>query len=287
MNIEWPSTTNKGTALLRLAHQFDCSRFLIDGYVAWFFHPETIEAAKHFLASDDAEIQPAAREFTRIAYCYTILREMRIDDSITSSITSGCRQLLLLGAGYDTRFFRLAVIRDNSVDTFEVDLPETITEKAAVFRARLGSLPSRLHLVPMDFNSDALSGIFNHGFNPALPTAYVWQGVSYYLPQATVSRVLDFIQSHMACGSTFVFDFCSPLMTYPNDKIPGIRFNIDRLNKIREPYLFGMEPAEMTSWLSGKGFRHVHIESQAELEAATMHATTLPDHMWYVATATT
>jgi hypothetical protein len=89
----------------------------------------------------------------------------------------------------------------------------------------------------------------------------------------------------MARGSTFAFDFCSPLMTYPNDRVPGIRFNIDRLKAIKEPYLFGMQPSEMRAWLSQKGFRGIDIRSQADLESAITGTTTLPESMWYVATA--
>jgi len=145
MDIEWPSSTNKGTALLRLMHQFDPDRILQDDYVSWFIDEPTtanLGDVKAFIKEDSED---PARAFSRIAYRCTILRERHIDEIIEDSIESGCRQLLLLGSGYDTRFFRLPSIRKHSVATFEVDLAVTIKEKIAVLEKRLGSFRQALH----------------------------------------------------------------------------------------------------------------------------------------------
>lgn len=285
MDVKWPRSTNKGTALLRLMHQSDSGRMLVDKYVGWFFDQHTIETAAQML-SDGAMIgKEDDSRFSRVAYQYAILREIYIDDWIDWSIRSGCRQLLLLGAGYDTRFLRLPLIRERHIDTYEVDLPQTITDKSAALQKHFDTLPERLHFIPLDFNRDGLTAITERGFNPSIPTSYVWQGVSYYLPSNTVMDVLDFIHSNMTHGSTFAFDCCSGLMTYPNDEVPGIRFQIERLKQINEPYLFGMESTEMKRLLEKRGFKNVNIQTQAELEHLIMKIKTLPENMWYIATS--
>jgi methyltransferase (TIGR00027 family) len=286
MDMEWPSSTNKGTALLKLKHQFDPNRILHDDYINWFFDESTIAKYRNAKPSVNEDPKDPDRKFSRIAYWYAILREKYIDDIIENRIESGCRQLLLLGSGYDTRFFRLPSIRKYSVATFEVDLPETIKEKMTIFKKRLGSLPAGLSLIPLNFNDNDLNGIVRGGFEPALPTVYVWQGVSYYLPEQTVSTVLNFIRTKMATGSLLSFDCCSPLMLIENDEIPGIRFNIERLKQIGEPYIFGMEPKDMKSWLQEKGFQHIDVAMQDDLEMTYLHTRTLPKKMWYVVTAT-
>lgn len=256
---------------------------LVDEYVHWFFDTEIIEGAKRMLPESDSNDE--GKQFSRIAYYYSILREKYIDDWIVSCIRSGCRQLLLLGAGYDTRFLRLTVIKDYSVDTYEVDLPQTIADKMAILRNHLSPFPKGLHLVPLDLNRESISKMIDYGFNPSLRTAYVWQGVSYYLPERTVTDVLDSIFLSMSVESTLAFDCCSPLMTYQNDKIPGIRFHLERLKKINEPYLFGMEAGEMRRLLEQKGFKDIDIQTQTELEYSITRVKTLPENMWYVATA--
>ena len=285
MDVDWPSSTNKGTALLKLIHQSDPDRILQDDYVSWFFD-ELTKATISSKSRLNINSNDSANAFSQIAYRYAILREKYVDDFIEGSIESGCRQLLLLGSGYDTRFFRLPSIRKYSVATFEVDLPDTIAEKGAVLEARLGCIPAGLSLIPLDLGHTDWKGIFQGGFQAAIPTIYVWQGVSYYLPEKTVSAVLDFVRREMVDGSYVVFDSCWPLMLVENDEIPGIRSNIERLKEIGEPYIFGMEPEDMKLWLQGKGFRNIRLSTLAELEMVYMKTNTLPTKTWYVVTAT-
>ena len=285
MDIDWPSSTNKGTALLKLIHQSDPDRILQDDYVNWFFD-ESTKAATSSKSRFNENSNDSVGAFSQIAKRYTILREKYIDDFIEGSIESGCRQLLLLGSGYDTRFFRLPSIRKYSVATFEVDLPDTIEAKRVVLEARLGSIPAGLSLIPLDLKHADWKGIFQGGFQAAIRTIYVWQGVSYYLPERTVSAVLDFVRREMIDGSYVVFDNCWPLMLVENDEIPGIRFNIERLKEIGEPYIFGMEPEDMKRWLQGKGFRNIQLAQLDELEMVYMKTSTLPKKTWYIVTST-
>ncbi len=69
--------------------------------------------------------------------------------------------------------------------------------------------------------------------------------------------------------------------------IPGIKFNIERMARIGEPYLFGMEPDAMRSWLREKGFRRIRVASQQTLERRYLKRRTIPAEMWYVVTART
>lgn len=146
---------------------------------------------------------------------------------------------------------------------------------------KLGEIPQKLTLIPLDFNQDDLNILSDYGFDPTLATAYIWQGVSYYLPLESVSQVLDFIKSRMAPNSVLYFDCCSPLMTFKNDQVPGIEASLDRLTEIGEPYLFGMYGDEMKTWLEQKGFQDIQIWQQDDLEAQILHQRTLPNNMWY------
>src|SRR5271157_2289658 len=126
MQIQWPSSTNKGTALIRLAHQFQPDVIVRDDYVHWFFEDSLVASFQRASLSSDFNPKDDDERHTQISYWYIVLRENYIDTIIEQAIAEGCRQLLLLGAGFDTRYFRLPKIKGESIKTFETDLPSTI-----------------------------------------------------------------------------------------------------------------------------------------------------------------
>ena len=284
MSIDWGQSTNKRTALVKLAHQFQSQILFNDEYISWFFDEAVVRYLQEQPFSIDTEPKDDIEKFYRNAYWYIVLREKHGDEAIEAAIASGCKQLILLGSGYDTRFFRLPSIKKNSISTFEIDLPKTIEDKRESLIRKLGAIPQGLSLIPLDFNQENLSSLPSYGFDNTIHTAYIWQGVSYYLPKESVSNFLDFIQSQMASGSVFVFDCCSPLMTFKNDQVPGIAYQIEKLNEIGEPFQFGMYRDEMEVWLREKGFQDIQILQQDDLESEFLHRRTLPNNMWYVVT---
>lgn len=287
MSIDMGKSTNKGTAMMKFAHQFQPDVILEDDYISWFFDDSVAQSLQENSLNIGVEPTNDAQKFQQVAYWYTILREKYGDEIISTAIASGCKQLLLLGAGYDTRFLRIPSIRESSIATFEVDLPKTIEDKQKYLIEKLGHIPPGLILVPLDFNYDNLSSLFRYGFDKTIATAYIWQGVSYYLPKESVSQVLDFIKLQMTPDSVLVFDCCSPLMTFKNDQVPGVEASIDKLAEIGEPYLFGMYGDEMKAWLEERGFQGIEILQQDDLEEKFLRKRTLPSNMWYVAMART
>ena len=67
-----------------------------------------------------------------------VVRTRVIDDFVVSAIEGGCTQLVLLGAGYDTRATRLSQVADAAV--FEVDHPATQARKRSVLGAHRSAL---------------------------------------------------------------------------------------------------------------------------------------------------
>lgn len=283
----WPGNTAKGTALLKLVHQFQRRVILRDDYLQWFFDGAEAAALRDAPPDFDREPRTSQEEWERTAYWYAVLRELAFDEVIVDAVGEGCRELLLLGAGYDTRFFRLPQIAEADIAVVEVDRSTTIAEKRARLEARLGSLPPRLSLIALDFNDEPLTTLFDLGLDRSSPTICVWQGVSYYLPRESVAAVLDFVKRELPQGTRLAFDAACPLMLVPNDRIPGIACNLERLARIGEPFRFGMAPAEMTSWLEAMGFREVRVAEQAQLEERYLRRRTLPSEMWYLVTART
>lgn len=127
-------------------------------------------------------------------------------DSVVDRYLVGVTQFVILGAGFDTRAFRLPKEMSRQVRSFEVDTPETIAVKREVLK-RAGIDPTGVVLVGADFERDDwLTRLVDAGFNPKKPTLFLWEGVTPYLDRAAVEDTLRKV-SGTAKGTILAFDY--------------------------------------------------------------------------------
>jgi methyltransferase (TIGR00027 family) len=134
------------------------------------------------------------------------LRTIFLDDLVLKWTTFGWPQVVILGAGLDTRAARLA---QEGVRFFEVDHPATQAEK----RARLATLAD----YPVDaatytacnFESgeDFLDQLVASGFDTTQPAVVLWEGVTPYLTEPAVRATARRIAGGMEERSILAFDF--------------------------------------------------------------------------------
>src|SRR5512139_2654490 len=106
-------------------------------------------------------------------------RDRYIDDVLQNSLSEGLQQLVILGAGYDSRSYRFDL---TGVKVFEVDHPATQVDKLAKLQATFGKIPEHVTYVPVDFNTQTLERcLLESGYDPKRKTLFIWQGVSMYL----------------------------------------------------------------------------------------------------------
>lgn len=125
---------------------------------------------------------------------------------------SPIRQFVFLGAGWDTRAYgplsEGADLAGAGVRIFEVDEPPTQQVKVQALGAA-GAEHSHVTFAPTDFNQQSwLESLVEHGFDPALPTFILWEGVTMYLDDAAISKTLTEVAG-LAPGSRIAFDFLS------------------------------------------------------------------------------
>ncbi len=123
---------------------------------------------------------------------------------------SPIRQLVFLGAGWDTRSYcPLPDGADPSgggVKIFEVDEPPTQEAKVRALRDA-GVDCDHVTFAPTDFNQQSwLESLTAHGFDKDVPTFILWEGVTMYLDDAAVSKTLAEVAG-LAPGSRIAFDF--------------------------------------------------------------------------------
>ena len=136
------------------------------------------------------------------------LRVVAIDAELERAVHSGCRQVVILGAGLDTRAYRLPWLA--GVTLFEVDHPGTQAAKRRR-AAKLEPVVARLVYVPVDFERDRLvEKLAAAGHRPELPTAWIWEGVVMYLSDDGFRASLRAVSEASAPGSVLLVHYHEP-----------------------------------------------------------------------------
>jgi methyltransferase (TIGR00027 family) len=180
-------------------------------------------------------------------------RKRYIADKVTEALDS-IDAVVVLGAGLDTLAYRLA--RRSDIPIFEVDQPVNIERKAAAVRRVLGTIPSSVHLVPLDFErDDVLTALAERGYRADYRTFFVWEAVTQYLTADAVHATLESLRP-AAPGSRLVFTYVR------RDFIDGVNFYgakqlYRRFRQRQQLWRFGLQPAEVAAFLDGHGWRLV------------------------------
>ncbi|WP_460356924.1 SAM-dependent methyltransferase [Mycobacterium sp. ZZG] len=131
-------------------------------------------------------------------------RKRYIDERLSDPLNVA-DAVVVLGSGLDTRACRIA--RHGDLPVFEVDQQVNVDRKAGVLQRVLGGTPASVHLVPVDFENDALiPALESHGYRPEHRTFFIWEGVTQYLSQGAVHATLSQLAS-AAPGSRLIFTY--------------------------------------------------------------------------------
>ena len=184
-------------------------------------------------------------------------RTRYIDDCLKACIDDGIKQLVILGAGYDTRAYRFSELEEKA-KVFEVDHPATQKVKKEKVSRMLGSLPSHVVYVPVDFEKDRLDKkLFESGYDKSLKTLFIWEGVTMYLTAEAVDETLAFVAGNSGKGSSIIFNYIF------RSVLDGT-CELEYAQKVRraherggEPFKFGIEKGKIDEFLSPRGFHQV------------------------------
>jgi methyltransferase (TIGR00027 family) len=189
-----------------------------------------------------------------------------IDDYLQACLQSGIQQLVILGAGLDSRAYRFKQLAE--VKVFEVDQPAIQQEKIKRLRKIYGNIPDHLTFVPVDFNRDSLAALFDHGYKVDAITLFIWEGVTYYITAKAVDSTLAFVQSNSAVGSSIIFDYVfTSALTAARKR--GEITRMQRYSRFTgEPLVFGIDEGSIDRFLSQRGFSQIVNIGMAGLRAA-------------------
>lgn len=163
-------------------------------------------------------------------------------------------QVVILGAGFDTRAARLA---RPGVTYFEVDHPASQAWK----RRRVGELPGypveAAAYVACDFeHDDFVERLVAAGFRTDTPALILWEGVTPYLPEPAIRATLAKVAHGCHPRTVLLFDLLHRARARQAAPADDTR---DFVSQLGEPVLFGS--TDILPMLVEEGFRHVRSVS--------------------------
>jgi methyltransferase (TIGR00027 family) len=179
-------------------------------------------------------------------YGTQVCRARFIDDAALAALSQGIKQLVILGAGLDTRAYRLPGIE--GVKVFEVDLPSVQNDKKKKVQKYLGRLPENVTFIPIDFDTQSLEAVFSGtSFDPSAPAVFIWEGVTQYITEEAVHRTLEFVGKSYQ-GSILLFTYVLKSIIDRSPDFPGADHLMDVVGE-SSPWTFGLKPASIPALL--------------------------------------
>ena len=191
-----------------------------------------------------------------------VVRTRAIDDWVRQGIRGGARQLVLLGAGFDSRGLRLEEAK--AIAVFEVDHPATQREKEKRLQVYIGRLPANIRYIAVDFERDHLERkLIEAGFEPGIPSVVVWEGVISYLTESAVESTFTLLARLLAPSSSLIFTYMHKGALDGSRPFPGASRWRSWVRFSGEPFIYGLDPNTLAGMLKPLGFL---LQSDASTE---------------------
>jgi len=211
-------------------------------------------------------------------YEYVTARTRVFDEAFVDALEHGFPQIVLLGAGMDTRAFRFQE-KNKGTTIFDLDIHATQRYKREVLKRKKIALPASgrlrpaLVFAPIDFNKQRLANVLSEaGYQEGQQTLFLWEGVTMYLEAEAVDGTLAFIRSSVAERSIVVFDYVRASVLRCENSLYGEKEIRGTVARAEEGWIFGIEDGDIEGFLVERGFKLLLHYTPSDLEAAYLTA---------------
>ncbi len=264
-----PSKTAEEVTLIRISEsqKEEDERICYDPLAIHFISLETLE-----LLGNNPEINKEKDVIFRGVANSIAARVRYFDEFVEKCIIEGLEQLVILGAGYDTRAYRLEGIKEN-VKVFEIDHPSTQRVKIEKLKEIFGSIPVHVEYVPADLeNQNFGEKLFKSGYDASKKTLFLMEGLTLYITPETVDDILLFIVGNSDNGSAVIFDYASLTPNIDENRDKKISENLIKFMKESgEAMKFGLEEGTAEKFLSRRGFSNIVDVTSDDYKKAYFH----------------
>jgi methyltransferase (TIGR00027 family) len=215
-----------------------------------------LDAETKLLADRLADVLPEAKEMIRY-------RTRRIDDHVREVADEG-RQVVILGAGFDTRAIRMA---RPGTRYFEVDRGPILEFKSE--RLRSNRVQAAATFVTCDYvTDDLLARLVAHDFDPTSPTTVIWEGNTFFLQRSMIRSVLERIRAGLRRFSV-AFDYMSDRVISRSSGHPEITRFADAYESLGAAFMAGLTGASELG-------DELELEVSSDQTAAELHRSYFP-----------
>jgi methyltransferase (TIGR00027 family) len=224
--------------------------------------PPVLLPREYEAARDVIDLDPEAYA----SYFYVNARTRYIDALVENAAATGVAQVVVLGAGFDSRAYRFHDAHPGIV-FFEVDLPAVIEAKKRAVARALGGVPRYVRYAPIDFNTQSLAEVLAAaGYARERRTLFILEGVTMYVGEAGVASTLDFIAGGSPRGSRVVYDYILRRVAEGHyDRMYAARKEALGVARAGEPFVTGWTPQEAAEFARRHG-----LAVREDLDAAAL-----------------
>lgn len=182
-----------------------------------------------------------------------MVRKRYIDEKVATAVADKTVAAIVnLGAGYDTRTYRLPALA--RVPVWEVDQPVNLAAKQKGVEKALGSVPTNITFVPINFMAENLEEVLKaHGYTRESKTFFIWEAVSQYLTETAVRRTFEFL-AQVPAGSQLAFTYVRKDFIEGTNLFGAEKFH-DQMVVKDKVWHFGFAPEEVADFLQEYGWR--------------------------------
>jgi methyltransferase (TIGR00027 family) len=197
-------------------------------------------------------------------YPYVIARTKYIDDIFLQAKNAGFEQIVIFGAGFDSRAIRHLDPISN-IKVFEIDTYHTLNAKIKQLKKRNIARPDTNIYIPIDFNKENIvTKLYDNQLNTNKKTLSILEGLTMYLSHSAVAETFELIYDYSASGSLVVFDYIYASVLRRELKYYGESAIYTRVKKDKEQWTFGIEEGGIESYLSTFKFDLIdHLDSNS------------------------
>jgi methyltransferase (TIGR00027 family) len=258
------SRTAQWTCVSRAASSLECdSHYRTDDHIALLLVPAFLRLLLHI---------PLFRRFysqviaPKGIYEYTIARTKYVDGVFKDVLAGGFDQILIFGAGFDTRALRF---QQQAGDTriFELDVPITQQAKLGQYQRRGLAIPANVAFISIDFDRESLSEKLEEaGYRRGGRSLFVLEGLVMYLQPESVDETFKTIEEFAGEGSEVVFDYVSASVLKHEQMCYGEREIVKTVARAGEEWRFGIQEGELEQFLDKYGLRAKEHKDAQDLE---------------------
>jgi methyltransferase (TIGR00027 family) len=243
-------------------HLPENERVFQDPYAEYFFDENIRE-----LFQDPARVKSELSKYEEMMPGVNgaiVARIKFIDEYLNRCISDGLEQLVIIGAGYDTRAYRLEKIKEK-VTVFEVDHPITQEVKREKIKQIFGELPGHVIYTPVAFGEERLDQkLFEKGYRPDKMNLFILEGLLMYIPSPAVDGLLGLIANASGPGSSLVADYFSTSVVDGTSPLKEAQVLRQFVQNEGSSLLFGIDEEDIEDFFSRRGFEQVESISTAE-----------------------